>query len=54
MDADATLIAVAAGRAATVAQLRALADRLDGLALPDAAEVRMAARCGPRCRRTLP
>jgi hypothetical protein len=34
-----TLTAVTAGRAATVAALRRLADRLELLALPDAAEI---------------
>jgi hypothetical protein len=38
MDADATLGAVAAGRATAVADLRRLADRLEALALDDAAE----------------
>jgi hypothetical protein len=35
----ATLATVAAGRAAAVAELRRLADRLDALALADVAEV---------------
>ena len=36
---ETTLATVAAGRAATVAQLRRLADRLDQLPLADVAEV---------------
>ena len=43
MDADAaTLVAVAAGRTAIVAELRALATRLEGLSLDIAAEVLIA------------
>jgi hypothetical protein len=39
MPYDTTLHAVATGRAATVAELRRLADRLEALPLEDAAEV---------------
>jgi hypothetical protein len=42
MDADATLATVAAGRAATVAQLRTLAAQLEELPLDSAAEVLIA------------